>query len=218
MKVKFNPEKHHRKSIRLKNYDYAEVGSYFITICTHNRENLFGEIEKGEMILNEFGDIAYQSMAETESIRPNIMVDEFIIMPNHIHAIIIITENFSMQGRIAIRPNDKIRPGDGIHKKDEINQYHNNNDIYHTGMNGRIAIRPANFKSPSQTIGAIARGYKSSVTKQINILRKTSNEPVWQRNFLDKMIRTHKQYLNTKNYIINNPKNFEKDNFYQTIS
>ena len=86
--MKYNSEKHHRRSIRLKGYDYSQSGLYFITICVQNRHCLFGEIENGEMICNEYGKIAATEWINTESIRDNIRLHEYIIMPNHIHGII----------------------------------------------------------------------------------------------------------------------------------
>jgi putative transposase len=81
-----------RKSIRLKEYDYSQPGEYFITICTHDHEYLFGEIVKGEMQLNEIGKIAEEEWLKTAIIRPDVELDAYVIMPNHIHGIIIIND------------------------------------------------------------------------------------------------------------------------------
>jgi putative transposase len=75
---------------RLKNYDYAQNGYYFVTICTKNKQHYFGKIENEQMILNKIGEIVLNELKNTEIIRKNIKLDEFIIMPNHIHGIIII--------------------------------------------------------------------------------------------------------------------------------
>lgn len=99
---KYNPNIHHRRSIRLKGYDYSQAGLYFITICCQDRICRFGHVEKGEMKLNPFGQIAYDEWANTENIRNNVVIHEFIIMPNHIHGIIEIKNS---TGGIAIRPN-----------------------------------------------------------------------------------------------------------------
>ncbi len=88
--MKFDPEKHHRRSIRLKGYDYSQPGAYFITICTKNRKFLFGNVINGKMILNDAGQIAQKCWLEIPNHYPNVILDEFIIMPNHIHGIIII--------------------------------------------------------------------------------------------------------------------------------
>jgi hypothetical protein len=88
----YDPEKHHRRSIRLKGYDYTQPGAYFITICTHGRECLFGEIIDGEMHLNEAGQIVVQTWQDLPNHVPNVQLDAFVVMPNHVHGIIIITE------------------------------------------------------------------------------------------------------------------------------
>lgn len=73
--MKYNPLMHHRKSVRLKDYDYSNAGAYFITICTLERECLFGKIIDGEMLLNEIGQIAYNEWLKTPEIRPNVTLD-----------------------------------------------------------------------------------------------------------------------------------------------
>jgi REP element-mobilizing transposase RayT len=80
----------HRRSIRLPEYDYSQVGAYFVTICTYNRECLFGNIEDGKLILNEYGKIVCVEWIKTGEIRFNVQLDEYVIMPNHIHGIIAI--------------------------------------------------------------------------------------------------------------------------------
>jgi hypothetical protein len=90
--MKYNSDLHHRHSIRLQNYDYANTGAYFITMCCQNRVNYFGEIENEKMILNEYGDIAHNELVKTSEIRTNVKLCEFVVMPDHIHAIMQITE------------------------------------------------------------------------------------------------------------------------------
>lgn len=83
--MKYNPELHHRKSIRLKDYDYSKPGKYFITICTKYSECSFGKIHNGKMQLNEYGKIAQQCWLDIPNHFPYAKLDEFIVMPNHIH-------------------------------------------------------------------------------------------------------------------------------------
>jgi putative transposase len=87
-----NLGKHHRRSIHLQEYDYSQVGAYFITICTHNREYVFGTIADGEMKLNECGEMVQQCWLEIPNHFPHVELDEFIIMPNHVHGILVITD------------------------------------------------------------------------------------------------------------------------------
>jgi hypothetical protein len=83
--------KQSRRSIRLTEYDYAQPGAYFITICTNNRECLFGEMADGAVLLNAFGDIAVDEWLRTAVVRHNVSLDAFVVMPNHLHGLIIIT-------------------------------------------------------------------------------------------------------------------------------
>ena len=229
---KYNPKYHHRRSIRLKDYDYAKEGLYFITLCVQDRANLFGKVEKGEMKLNAFGIIAEEEWLNTPNIRSNIVIHEHIIMPNHIHGIIEIL----------------------------FNKGHKN--------------KTGEFKSPSQSIGAIVRGYKIATIKRIKDYIKRAEESsfsienpdesfsskensedssfsrtnsgessfsgistgelqfaptaptnkilklkfkIWQRNYYDIIIRDEKAFNNISNYIINNPKKWEEDKFNRKI-
>jgi REP element-mobilizing transposase RayT len=79
---------HHRRLMRLKSYDYSHPGAYFVTVCAHNREMLFGEITSGKIVLNEYGNIVVRCWREIAAHFPNTELDEFVVMPNHIHGII----------------------------------------------------------------------------------------------------------------------------------
>jgi putative transposase len=89
-KMKFNPNAHHRHSLRLSGYDYTQPGAYFITICTHGRECLFGEVVEGKMILNEYGIMATACWQDIHKHFPGILSDMFTMMPNQLHGIVII--------------------------------------------------------------------------------------------------------------------------------
>lgn len=93
-KSQYNPQIHHRRSIRLAGYDYTQAGAYFITICTHDRQNLFGEIVDGEMVLNEYGRIVAACWLDLARHFPHITLGEWVVMPNHIHGIIVIVVGY----------------------------------------------------------------------------------------------------------------------------
>lgn len=192
----FDPEKHHRRSILLKGYDYSQAGLYFITICCHNRECLFGKIVHGEMKLNQYGQIAYNEWLKTPQIRQNVTSDVFVIMPNHMHAIIRL-----------FRRGEMLSP--------QIHAPENMNEMNSTGITGdthgivRKGENISPLRGPSQTVGAIVRGYKSAVTKQLNELN--INSLVWQRNYYEHIIRDEHSYLKISEYIKNNPANWDKD-------
>jgi REP element-mobilizing transposase RayT len=93
--MKFDPEKHHRQSIRLRDYNYSQPGYYFLTICTYKKQCWFGEIKNDQMYINQIGKIVANEWLNTPKIRPNFQLDEWVIMPNHLHGIVIINERIS---------------------------------------------------------------------------------------------------------------------------
>src|SRR4030043_1181769 len=87
-----DPQRYHRRSIRLKGYDYSIPGAYFITIVTHLQVSLFGEVVVGEMRVNQYGKIAHRAWMDLPSHYPQVTLDAFIVMPNHVHGIVLINE------------------------------------------------------------------------------------------------------------------------------
>jgi len=192
----------HRRSIRYEGYDYASEGVYFVTLVTHHHEYLFGKIENGIMNLNDFGRIAREEWFKTSILRPNIELeeDEFVVMPNHIHGIIWITES------------QKDLSG-------ENPSLENANDSQGTGDLQVARTSSTNQSRPrgptSNSVGSIIAGFKSSVTTKINTIRKTPGQPVWLRNYYEHIIETKKEYFNIANYIHDNPGNWgTKDEYF----
>jgi len=105
--MRYDPEKHHRCSIRLRGWDYSRPGAYFVTICTHNGECLFGWVVDGKMMLSPWGRIARDEWMASAKIRHEIRLDAFVVMPNHIHGIIWIVagNNVGATGRSPLRPH-----------------------------------------------------------------------------------------------------------------
>ena len=89
----YTPSKLRRRSIRLRGYDYAQPGAYFVTVCTHQWANIFGDIINGEMILNPLGRVVQDEWLRTAQIRLYVQLDEYVVMPNHLHGIVMITDN-----------------------------------------------------------------------------------------------------------------------------
>jgi len=170
-----NRFKHNRHSTRLKGYDDSKPGYYFVTICVNNRYHLFGKIIKKKMILNKFGKIAEREWLRTKKLRDNVRLDDFVIMPNHLHGIIELTDG---RGVLQYAP----------------------------------AIRLKNkFQSPSNNLGAIIRGYKSTVTTQINRINNQPGDQVWQRNYYDHIIQCPNELNRIRKYIRKNPINWNND-------
>jgi len=205
--MKYNPEKHHRKSIRLKGHDYSQVGAYFVTICTQNRECLFGDVIEKRMILNRKGDIARKCWFELLITFNNVRSHAFVVMPNHIHGIIII------QRQIRIHKTQE----DKSDRRGLIHQIHprgdNNPDkglIYQTPPMDLVQ-QPEwiLMKNPSLTMGKIIRHYKAQVT--IKSRKNGATHFQWQRNYHEEIMRNSKELEQKRNYIINNPSDWERD-------
>ena len=181
--MSYNPKKHHRRSIRLKGYDYSQAGLYFITICCKNKAYLVGNISvEGEnippkMILNNAGKIAEECWLDIPKHFPNVILHEHIIMPNHIHGIIelVVEKNVSPY-------NEK-----------------NNAEYFRKSTKYALAVRC----SPSKTIGSVVRGFKIGVTKWFRA--NTDIDTVWQTNYYECIIRNEQSFQNISHYIINNP-------------
>jgi REP element-mobilizing transposase RayT len=185
----YNPEIHHRRSVRLKNYDYSQAGAYFLTLCTHNRECLFGQIQDGEMYENAYAKIVREEWVRSANIRQEIILDVFVIMPNHFHAIVSIPA-VGATGRSPGNP--------------PIFRYHR--------ATGRSPLRPHGPKSKS--IGALVAGFKSVVTKRINEIRHTPSLKIWQRNYYEHIIRNEESFCEIAEYIVNNPVKWTEDKLY----
>ena len=184
-----------RKSIRLKGYNYSQAGFYFITIVTQNRENLFGEIKNGKMILNDAGQMAKKYWFEIPNHFPNTQLHEYIVMPNHIHGIIEIT----------IVGANNHSPEFNANNHSCILRANN-----YSPLQSPQPVRSP-FRSPSKTIGSIIRGYKIGVTKHA---KQIANNWGWQSRYHDHIIRNIVSFDKIRNYIINNPQKWANDKFY----
>jgi REP element-mobilizing transposase RayT len=195
---KFDPKIYHRpsdssqgrRSIRLKGYDYSQAGAYFVTIVAYQRECLFGEIVDGEtpkggvMVLNEFGRLIEKWWHQIPVHFPNVEILSFVIMPNHIHGIILITDD----GRGAVSAPDD----DG--------------QIEHTG--GRTP--PLRARKPS--LGQVVAYFKYQSTKEMNKMGGTGTiTKFWQRNYFERIIRDEREMDRIHRYIESNPSQWADD-------
>ncbi len=181
-------KEYHRKSVRLPEYDYSQPGAYFVTLVTKNRELLFGKIESGEIIINQFGLIVASYWQKLSSYFP-IQIDKFVVMPNHFHGIILI---MNCKGEAS-----------GV-KVDLI-----------TNASSPDASPLPNSNRPNGTIrgslSAIVQHFKSITTRRINSLQNTRGVMIWQRNYYEHIIRNEDGLRNIREYINNNPLRWEMD-------
>jgi putative transposase len=197
--MKFDPHKHHRKSARMKGYDYSLAGAYFITLVTYQREMLFGEIENGEMKLNHRGEVVQEEWFRSANIRREIRLypEEFVVMPNHIHGIVWIVDDIStnVEADIDVGANGRIE---------------NARSDNYVGATGQSPLRANHPHGPAKkSLSSFIVGFKSSVTKRI---RDELNETgIWQRNYHDRIIRNERELDAIRKYIETNPMNWTKD-------
>lgn len=185
--MKYNSNKHHRRSTRLKNYDYSTPGAYFITICTHQRECLFGEIVDGAMQLNRLGLVVAAHWKNLPKYHPRLKLDEFVVMPNHVHGIIFLADPFV-----------------GAGFDDHLNGLTNN-------TLAKPAPTDAALPTQGHSISEIIRGFKTFSARQINQIRHITGVPVWQRNYYDRIIRNETSLQQIRQYIDNNPLSWQQD-------
>jgi REP element-mobilizing transposase RayT len=176
-------DRYRNESSRLPGWDYSREGVYFITICTANRECLFGEIYNKNMKLSEIGKIVEMEWEKSFTIRTELNCAIYTIMPNHIHTILRIGHD-SRRGARPYVPTDN---------------------------NSRTGVA---YRSP-KSISSFVAGFKASATKRINKYRTSPGEPVWQSRFYDHIIQNKDEYLRIRQYIKDNPANWEIDRFYK---
>ena len=197
-----------RQSIRLKNYDYSQEGSYFITLVTQDRIHLFGKIEDGKMILNTVGKILEEEWRNTIELRPNITLGEFIIMPDHIHMIITITAQMEKkEDKEWIHSNPKspshtigaiIRGFKGASTK-KINQFLNSTGESQFAPESQFAL----IESP------IDSQFAPTTDSQFAPTEFYKNK-IFQRNYYEHIIRNQNDFNRIEQYIIDNPMNWKK--------
>jgi REP element-mobilizing transposase RayT len=200
-----NPDIHHRRSIRLKGYDYSQAGLYFVTICVQNRQCLFGKIAEDEMVLNDAGKMIEKWCAELSHKFPDIILDTYIIMPNHFHAIIV------NNGALSVGPvgaNLRVRPNVCPNAAPDIRGEHNNIQGEH--IQGEHAGSP---------LHAVVQWFKTMTTNEYIRGVKTFgwqpfDKKLWQRNYYEHIIRNDNSYQNIADYIAHNPAKWQSDKFY----
>lgn len=202
---KFDPKIHHRKSIRLPGYDYTQAGAYFVTIVTHNREMVFGEVVDGEMRLNEFGEIAQREWERLPKRFKHIELGAFVIMPNHVHGIIIINDNG--WGTADLHKEDNPQDPRRAPTADFPNQDNPQDPLRAPTANVEKFGKPV-----SGSIPTIVRSYKSAAALRINYARAGDSTPVWQRNYHERILRNDREMGNVWRYIQSNPVMWNDDN------
>ncbi len=186
--MKMNTDIFKRRSIRLKGWDYRSSGLYFVTVCTQNRACQFGKINNNEMELNEAGHVVDRCWQGIPKHFPHAELDEFVVMPNHVHGIIAIFGSIEAYN----------------HTPNEIELATQIGAKYFSHLPDGPSIH-----SPSKTIGSMVRGFKIGVSEWFH--KNTDNSIVWQRNYYDHIIRNEAELNQTRQYILDNPSTWLED-------
>ncbi len=187
----FSPTEHHRRSTRLPTYDYSWPGGYFMTVCAHSRKSIFGKVVDGNMRPNWLGQIVSDCWSDIPLHFPDVELDAFVVMPNHLHGIVLVGLN---------RPPGRREPGAA------------------TDGRGAACCAPTGtttswpFAGPcAGALGAIVRSFKSAVTRRVNAVRRSPGRAVWQRNYYEHVIRNPDDLAEIRQYIADNPLKWESD-------
>ena len=198
----YDRTKHHRRSIRLPGYDYTSPGAYFVTLCVQRGQCLLGQVVDGEMQPSQFGQVAGHYWKRIPLHSAHIKLDAWVVMPNHLHGIIVISgsggaslASASSTGNLTTEEtplSDPGAPGDAP------------------------PLRQPALQSGLQagSLGAIIGNYKSVSTRRLNRLRGTPGTPFWQRNYWEHVIRYDQSLDRIREYIGDNPARWPEDQLH----
>ncbi|MCL5257095.1 MAG: transposase [Chloroflexi bacterium] len=170
-----------RHTLRLTDYDYSQPGAYFLTLCTYDKKPLLGEVLDGQVKLSQYGSIIEREWLRTSEIRSEVELDEFVIMPNHLHCIVFFKEPQADRDRA-----------------------HGRAPLQEGASDSQDLRKP-------RSLGSLVAGFKSAATTQINALRGTPGVPVWQRNYYEHVIRNEEELQRVRHYVLTNPTRWELD-------
>ena len=186
-------------SARLKGWDYTTAGYYFITICTRERIAYFGDVINGEMRLSTLGEFADKYWRGIPDHFPHVTLDEFVIMPNHVHGIIVINSN-DFSPVVVVETQDCVETqGDCV-------------ETQHAASLQMGSTQPASLRVRPGSVSVIVRSYKSAVRRWAGL--NNHHNFAWQERFYDHIIRDEKSLENIRMYILANPGRWDTDEYY----
>lgn len=205
-----------RRSIRLPHYDYTSVGGYFITICTKDKKCVFGRVDGEQMCLNPIGEIAHNCWLKIPEHFSNVILDVFVIMPNHMHGILMLSdpndESKAQRSRtvgaqyiapvVSAAPAADDGPSVGA-------QY-----IAPVVVSRSATRNTRECRVQPKSVGSIIRVYKAAVTRECRSLSAGSGDSFWQRNYHEHIIRNEQDLREIREYIVNNPLKWALDRYH----
>ena len=172
---------HHRRSIRLQGYDYSQAGAYFVTIVTRRKLCLFGTVKDGRVQLNASGQLMDEAWKWLAERHPYVELDQYVVMPNHLHGIIFLTDGPESDSELA------------------------------TGWIPRHGPSRSAPTRRRKSLGRLVGAFKTVGTRRVNLAEGTVGRVIWQRNFYERVIRSERELGLTREYIVNNPLAWELD-------
>ena len=207
--------KYRTGTLRLPDWDYGSCGAYFITICTKSRIPWFGHIDHGKMHLSEIGKIADACWMEIPQHFPFVALGEYIVMPDHVHGIVVIVEAQNLTPGMDVKAQNLARGMDvkaqnlarGMDVKAQ--NLARGMDVKAQNLAPQQSPPPRNqFGPQSKNLASIIRGFKVGVTKQARLIQPGF---MWQSRYYDRIIRNTRAYQDISAYIKNNPANYRGD-------
>ena len=186
--MRYDPAVHQRRSVRLPGYDYAQAGAYCVTICAYQRRSVFGAVVGEEVVLNRWGEVVAKEWERSAAVRRGVEMDAFVVMPNHVHGIVVITGGTGDGdvGAHCVRP------------------------VCPSGACAEGA-RSAPLRRSPASLASFVAGVKSAVTKRINGIRGGDRTAIWQRNYYEHVIRDEGDLEEIRRYIAENPTHWAED-------
>jgi REP element-mobilizing transposase RayT len=211
--MKYDPSLHHRRSIRLREYDYSSAGMYFVTVCAENRECLFGDIDNGEIRMNAAGEMVTRWYWELENKFPDIECDAFVCMPNHVH--FIVANLGQASGRIGRTRRSAPTQAASVITSATANERGSPAHTQVESVGADLCVRPITGSFLHQRV----QWFKTMTTNDyIRGVRQNDWPPfpgrLWQRNYWERVIRGDPELDGIRDYIQNNPTQWESDTLY----
>jgi REP element-mobilizing transposase RayT len=202
-----------RRSVRLPDFDYTTTGAYFVTICAHNRACVFGDVVDRVVRLNGLGEIVQQTWDGLPNHFPRVELDQFVIMPNHVHAIVTLNEIDDVRPPHATSPiwiNDD-RGDVGAKQGSSASPASAFAPVPKQGKAGNALALPLHG-TVAGSLCAVVQNFKSVTTRKINKIRHPPAHLVWQRNYYEHVIRDDRDLAAIRDYIAGNPARWLDDN------
>ena len=184
--MRYDPDRHHRRSIRLWGWDYSQPAAYFVTLCTQGGECLFGEVLDGAMRPNESGEVVIECWAWLSHRYRHVALDAWVVMPNHFHGILTLTDDDGFSGRGGSRTAP-------------------------TMTDASAGMRERTHAVKRKALGNLIAAFKTVSTKRINDIRGTPGGRVWQRNYYERIIRNERELYAVREYVRANPRHWAED-------